>query len=145
MIGSKEQMLFSVSAVRRFMGISERVRVQIKVWWKVVWVWVEGKRPTFISQRVFKQHFIDWRKAKARALQAFQHIDNKSAFTVWNETKNTRYTVQCMPYELVCECDDYSNQKRFIGIACCKHSYAVLNVLGFNSLRHYIEAASHGA
>jgi SWIM zinc finger len=133
-------LLYSVAAVRRMLGLADDVAVQIREFFKVIWVWVKGKRPTFISKYAFKVHFVDRRKAAARALTVTPNLFLSHIFTVRNETKATTYKVNVQIGGILCECDDFSNQAQFFGKACCKHAYAVLNHLGFASLADYIAA-----
>lgn len=133
-------LIYSVAAVRRLLGLAHDVEVQIREFFKVIWVWVPGCRPTFISKAVFKAHFVEWRKAAAHALAVTSNAFQPSVFVVRNETKNSAYQVQCFPGGLLCKCDDFKNQAQFFGKACCKHGYAVLGHLGFDSLQHYISA-----
>ncbi len=130
--------LYSASAAKRIMGTEARVRVQ--VWAKVILVAVEGFRPRFVSKQVFKQHFVNRRKQEARALEA--HQINHYTFTVINEAKGSRYDVSAVAGRVFCSCEDYKNQLDFFGKAACKHSYAVLNYLGYDSLADYIKATA---
>ena len=132
-------LLYSVSAVRRILGLSALVPVEIHEFASVIWVWVKGRRPTFISKAAFKVHFIEHRKAQARALLVTRHLYDQNFFNVRNEAKNSVYTVEAQAKTLLCQCEDYRNQIQFLGQACCKHGYAVLNYLGFSSLRDYID------
>jgi hypothetical protein len=141
---TRENLVFSISAARRLLGVAQDVSIQICEFFKVVWVWVKGNRPTFISKKAFKQHFVDRRRAAARALTATQWINQPTYFTVRNESKNSTYQLEAFPDRIECPCDDYKNQIQFIGRGCCKHGYAVLNTLGFSSLAHYVEAMKPG-
>ena len=132
--------LYSAAAVRRMLGLSKSAQVTIREFFKVVWVWVKGQRPTFISKRLFKQHFAEWRKAQSRALQVTQRLDRTNAYTVRNGSKGTTYPLETRPDGVFCTCDDFNNQLEFWGRGCCKHGYAVLAHLGFGSLRDYMTA-----
>jgi hypothetical protein len=138
---TRENLIYSASAAARILGIIYgHSRIVVREWCAVIWVWVPGHRPRFMSKAAFKRHFVERRKAAARALRVTQHIMNPTAFTVRNEAKGSTYTVQTVPAGLVCQCEDYRNQVQFLGHGCCKHSYAVLNHLGFNSLSSYLSA-----
>ncbi|MBW4553271.1 MAG: hypothetical protein KME35_19485 [Aphanocapsa sp. GSE-SYN-MK-11-07L] len=138
---TRENLIYSASAAARILGIIYgQSRIVVREWFSVIWVWVPGHRPRFMSKAVFKHHFVERRKAAARALRVTQHIMNPTAFTVRNEDKGSTYTVQTIPTGLVCECEDYCNQVQFLGQGCCKHNYAVLNHLGFKSLSSYLNA-----
>lgn len=137
---TSSNILYSVAAVRRILGVSRSVKVEIREFFKVVWVWVKGQRPTFISKQIFKQHFAEWRKAQSRALTVTSWLDKAHTFTVRNETRNTFYVVETRSNGVFCTCEDFNNQLEFLGKGCCKHGYAVLTHLGFGSLRDYMTA-----
>lgn len=132
--------LYSASAVRRLLGLSYSAQIQLKEFAKVIWVWVKGQRPTFVSKRLFKQHFVEWRKAQARGLKVTERLDMAHHFTVRNLRKDTAYVVEARADGLFCTCDDLNNQLEFFGRGCCKHGYAVLAQLGFGSLSEYLTA-----
>jgi hypothetical protein len=139
---TRENLVYSASAAARILGIVHgHSPIVVREWFSVIWVWVPGYRPRFLSKAAFKRHFVERRKAAARALLVTQRImDDDAAFTVRNEAKDSTYTVQKVPSGLICDCEDYRNQVQFLGRGCCKHSYAVLNHLGFNSLSSYLNA-----
>lgn len=132
--------LYSAAAVRRMLGLSKSAQVTIREFFRVVWVWVKGQRPTFISKRLFKQHFAEWRKAQSRPLIVTPWLDKARTLTVRNESRNTAYVVETRSDGVFCTCDDFNNQLEFWGRGCCKHGYAVLAHLGFGSLRDYMTA-----
>jgi len=133
--------LYSVSAVKRLLGLGDRIAVKIQEFAKVIWVWVKGKRPTFISKKAFKQHFVDRRKAQARGLIVTRNAYESCCYSVRNEAKDTIYKVILGGTAIACECEDYKNQAEFFGRGVCKHGYAVLAQLGYSSLKDYIMLA----
>jgi hypothetical protein len=135
-------LVYSASAVRRMLGSKFPV-VRIEKWWKVCLVIFQGCRPRFMSKAAFLKHFVEWRKAQARALQVTKNLFISGAYTVRNPEKNSSYKVQAFGGGLICECEDYSNQSKFFGKACCKHGYALIHHLGFEYLSDYISA--HGS
>jgi hypothetical protein len=135
---TSSNILYSVSSVKRLLGLGDRILVKIQEFAKVVWVWVQGKRPTFISKKAFKQHFVDRRKAQAKGLTVTRNGFNSSAYSVRNEARNTSYKVILGNSAIACECEDYRNQTEFFGRGVCKHGYAVLAQLGYSSLKDYL-------
>ena len=134
-----QNLLYSVAAARRILGIYyPEIKVVIQVWAKVILVISDGRRPRFISKRVFRQHFVDRRKQEARALEV--HQVNRHTFTVVNEAKGSHYEVSAIAGRVFCSCKDYKNQLNFFGKAACKHSYAVLAQFGYANLSDYIAA-----
>lgn len=131
-------LVYSAAAVYRLVGNAFPV-VRVEKWWKVVLVVFKGCRARFMSRRAFLEHFVLWRKAQAKALQVIRHPDFSYSFNVKNEAKGSSYQVQIHVGGLVCNCEDFQNQSQFFGRACCKHGYAVLSFLGYETLGDYIE------
>lgn len=76
------------------------------------------------------------RKERSRALMVTQHLTNANSFTVRNETKDSYYRLELSDKSLTCECQDYQNLRDKLGDkVCCKHGYAVLNLLGHATLK----------
>lgn len=135
-----KNLVYSASAVRRILKIAMETQIVIREWDSVIWVWVKGKRPTFISKSAFKKHFVEWRKAQAEGLSIRRSSLIRSRFEVSNEKKDTTYSVIACTDGVLCECEDFKNQVGYLdlGKGCCKHGYAVLNYLGFSSLGGYL-------
>lgn len=131
-------LVYSAAAVRRMIGDRFPV-VRVEKWWKVCLVVFRGCRPRFMSRQAFLKHFVEWRKAQARALRVTRHLGSPHCFSVRNESKGSVYEVQTFIGGLSCSCEDFQNQIQFFGRACCKHGYAVLGHLGFETLSGYIE------
>jgi len=141
MIRSSEQLLYSRSAAARVLGVPvEQIR-RVEVWVHVVLV-VPHKgyrlRPRFVSKRVFKEHFVQFRREAARELLVV--AQHGSEFTVLNPSNDHQYKVVVGTSNVKCSCEDYHNQLRFLGRGCCKHSYRVLFHLGFKSLAEYVNS-----
>jgi hypothetical protein len=142
---NSQNFVFSKAAAARILGVPVWAIVGFQKWWRVCWVWVKGKRPTFISLKAFKEHFVNWRKEQARcrrqplrgSLCVSRVKDNH--YRVVNPKKNSVYSVWLFQDGLDCECEDYRNQVLILGKACCKHCYATLQWLRFDSLTEYIE------
>jgi len=132
-------LLYSKSALARMEGVNVEDVLRLEVWAAVVFVAIRARRPRFYSKKAFKAHFVQWRQAQARSLTATQNVFNPNIFYVRNETKRTAYTVNFFTGGVTCECEDWQNQSKFLGMACCKHIYSALNQLGFSSFRAYIE------
>jgi hypothetical protein len=134
-------LVYSASAVRRLLGLSAFAPIEMHLFAEVVWVWVKGHRPTFISKAAFQAHFIERRQALAQYLAVTRNSNNHNLFTVRNPSKQSVYRVQLQFDALICQCQDYENQVQFLGQGCCKHGYAVLQYLGLDSLQKSLDAA----
>ena len=134
-----QNLIYSKSAAARILQVDYLEIENLEIWNKVILVKVREQRPTFISKKTFKQHFAEWRRTKAKALQATPHLYNQDLFTVHNPYKDTRYQVSVHSQELICNCEDWSNQKEYLGKACCKHCYSVLNYLNYSTLKEYLD------
>jgi hypothetical protein len=145
MITSASQLLYSASAVRRMFRIASGVAVVVKEWAFVVWIWVKGQRPRFISKKAFKAHFVAFRRQQSQGLQVTKQLLESQRYTVRNLVKESVYEVYLYPDRISCSCDDFSNQVAFLGRGCCKHGYAVLSHCGFGSLAEYVAAQPQAA
>ena len=135
-----QNLLYSKSAIARMEGIEPQDVLRLEVWANCIFVIIRGRRPRFYSKTAFKIHFVEWRRAAARALSATRNVFNPLIWYVRNETKGTAYRVQTFRGGAICECEDFKNQSQFFGRACCKHMYSVLFQLGHGSLSEYIAA-----
>jgi hypothetical protein len=134
-----QNLIYSIAAAARILKIEKEEIKSLEIWQKVVLVKIHNQKAKFISRQEFCQHFADWRKSNSQNLKATPHEHNQELFSVSNPDKNVRYQVSLRPQELICNCQDWSNQKEYLGKACCKHCYSVLNYLNYESLKEYIE------
>lgn len=131
-------MVYSAAAVRRLLGLGPATPVQMQEFAQVIWVWVKGQRPTFISKKALKAHFVQHRQREAAQLRVSDWLRNPGQFTVTNGISGSRHQVTTWRDRLECSCEDYHWQVQYFGRGCCKHGYAVLQYLGFESLRDYL-------
>lgn len=133
-------LIYSAAAVRRLLGLAANALVVVREWFSVVWVWVAGRSPRFMSKKKFLQHFADHRRNESKGLVVSKVVNFDNIFSVQNLLKNSFYQVYKTVDKVVCCCDDYRNQDTFLEgkKRCCKHGYAVLNYLGFQSLGDYL-------
>ena len=137
-----QNLIYSKAAAARMLNLDYTLIKDIEIWDKVVLIKVQDQRAKFISKKNFRQHFVDWRKARSYGLETTPDIYNEELFTVLNPHKNTSYQVSLQVKGLICNCEDWANQKELLGKACCKHCYSVLNYLNYSSLKEYIEKFS---
>ena len=134
-----DDLLYSTSAAARILGINYQDIQKLEVTHDGILVKVMGKRLMIISKDIFKQHFVDWRKSRIDELIAVQDAKIPSAWDVYNPHKETWHRLHCYSNQITCTCEDWENQKRLLPMACCKHTYKVLEILGFGSLRDYLD------
>ncbi len=135
-MAARSQLLYSAAAIRRLLDLPASASVQIKEFGQVLWVWVKGKRPTFISKADLKQHFVQHRQAEAQNLAVVDWLRTPERYTVKGQSGKD-YLVTCANTDLSCNCADYQRQISTFGRGCCKHGYAVLHHLGYDSLQAY--------
>lgn len=129
--------LYSKAAIARILNVAVSKIKGFQKWWRVCWVWIEGQRPRFFPLSIFKQHFVAHRQEQARKIYVAQVREEQ--YRAVNPQKGTAY--DCYTYQegIDCTCEDYSNQIKLFNKGCCKHGYAVLKYLGFDSLAEYME------
>jgi hypothetical protein len=80
---------------------------------------------------------VEHRKAQAEDLEVTDWLRDPPRFTVTNPETESHHLVTCLPDRVVCNCEDYHWQIEFFGRGCCKHGYAALAYLGYDSLGDY--------
>jgi hypothetical protein len=141
-MATRSTFVYSAAAIRRLLDLPASVPVQMREFFKVIWVWVKGDRPTFISKADLKRHFVERRQADAQSLIVTDWLREPPRYTVMNPVTGSTHIVSEHRDRLDCDCEDYHWQQQFIGRGCCKHGYAVLHHLGFDSLSDFIAANS---
>lgn len=136
-MAARSQLLYSAAAIRRLLNLPTSTTVQIREFGQVLWVWVKGQRPTFISKADLKQHFVERRQEDAKQLTVIDWRRTPERYTVSSQNGDKDYLVSCSHRELACTCTDYQRQLATFGRGCCKHGYAVLRHLGYSSLQAY--------
>lgn len=132
---NRNNIVYSIAAAQRILNIKTGL-YQVQEWTHVVWV--HGKNfCRFISKKLFKKHFADRRRAEAQNIDLLIDSQDDRHFTAMGS--NGVYQIHTHDVGIKCTCEDYKNQIRIIGKGVCKHGYAVLNHLGFDSLADYLE------
>lgn len=126
------QLLFNVSSTRRILGLAPSTQVKIQVWDKVIWVWVKGQRPTFVSKKKYFAEFARFRKEGGEKVKVY--------FANGFKAQGAKETYNLHPQDtfIDCNCMDMQQQKEVWGRGCCKHGYALLEMFGYKSLQDYV-------
>lgn len=133
-------LLYGKSAIARLMGYAAQEIRTIKVWSeKKVQVVLEGKGSRFLSRQKLDDHFHTWRWEQGKELSV--RSNGHESWLVVNSAKHSHYLVEARDEGLFCTCDDFNNQLDiFNGRGRCKHVCAVLQSMGFGSVREYMKA-----
>jgi hypothetical protein len=133
----KTDILYNLSNASRALGVALKSIKKLAVWWKVVWVYVEGQRPRIVSKKLFFQAFIAARKAAAQGAKV-EPLPLVGGVRVTSKNSNQSHFLKTTQKALICDCQDYQSQVKTFGKGCCKHGYAYLSTLGFKSLSDYV-------
>ena len=155
---SQDNYIYSKSALARVLNINPKLIVRLEAWASVVFVVIKGKRPTFISKKVFKKEFIDFRKRNSELIKITPHAVSQTLFLGQSKPKKSKdeqpklhkleiFTTYDNLIKSRCDCEDYKNlkERRFylnrelgkIDLKC-KHQLALESFLG-GSLTDYIQ------
>lgn len=143
--------IYSKSALARALKINTSKIVRFEVWDKVIFCIIKGQRPTFISKKVFKQEFSEFRQVNSKLVSIIPHAVSDKLFLAQSEGKKEQHNLEIYEtYDKLiksrCNCEDYKNQleMRFylkveLGTSDpkCKHQIALESFLGGN-LKDYI-------
>lgn len=95
----------------------------------------DGSQEYIPNSKIFTA-FVNKRRDRASTLIICEILE-QAEYLVKNSHKGTLYTVYLEHHDLRCQCPDYHNQMAVLGKGCCKHGYAVLFYLGYDSLKEY--------
>lgn len=143
--------IYSKSALARALKININSITRLEVWASVVFVIIKGQRPRFVSKKVFRQEFANFRKRNSKLVSIIPHAISDKLFLAQSEGKKDQYNLEIYEtYDKLiksrCNCEDYKNQleMRFylkveLGTSDpkCKHQIALESFLG-GSLKDYI-------
>lgn len=140
-----EDYIYSKAAVARMLNVAQGAVTRLEKWplnsfdrCSILFVIVKGKRPRFWKKLDFLCHFADWRRSQSKELLVDRLMPN--VFAAINEKKGSKYVVTIKPDSIICTCEDYKNQVKFLPKAgVCKHGYAVLKSLGISKFSEYIK------
>lgn len=138
-----DRLLYTASATARILQVTTDDIETVTAGDEGCQVSLRGKAGTIeIPRADYIRQFVADRQARSQSLSATQHIDDKTVWTVWNESNDNRYTVTVTRDFVHCDCPDWQNQQEAFGHVkvCCKHGYAVLRQLGFGTLKDYLKA-----
>lgn len=134
-----KEIVYTASAARRILG-EFLAPIQVVKFWRSVWVWVKGHRPRFMSKAAFKNEFVRFRSFAAKSISVTKNLFDSNKFSVRSESRDRLYELEATDSGLTCSCRDHRDQIAAFGRGACKHGYAVLGILGFNSLKDYINS-----
>ena len=132
---TRNNLVYSIAAAQRILGIKTGL-YQVEEWAFVVWV--RGKNfCKFVSKKLFKKHFADRRRVEAQNIDLI--IDDQDASHYTALGSSGFHHLHTHDQGVNCTCEDFKNQVHILKRGICKHGYAVLNHLGFDSLSDYLE------
>ena len=134
---TRSNIIYSIAAAQRILNIKSGL-YDVQEWAFVVWV--RGKNfCKFVSKKLFKKHFADFRKKQAEKVNLVVNPNNSKEFNAAGSAGT--YTLNAEDKAIKCTCEDFRNQVFILKTkhSTCKHGYAVLSHLGFKSLSDYIE------
>jgi len=149
---STNNYIYSKSALARVLGINPKLIVRLEVWASVVFVVIKGKRPTFVSKKVFKQEFINFRNNGYKLVTITPQAVSETWFLSKSKDSKDQHKLEIFTthdnlIKSRCDCEDYKNlkERRFylnrelgkIDLKC-KHQLALESFLG-GSLSDYIK------
>jgi hypothetical protein len=133
----KTDLMFNLSNASRALNVALKSIKKLSVWFKVVWIHIEGRRPTIVSKKLFFNAFVATRKAASQGAKV-EKLPLAGGVRVTCEGSQDPHFVKTTQKALVCDCQDYRNQVQTFGRGCCKHGYAYLATLGFKSLSDFV-------
>ena len=118
------RIIINKSAAARVLNVAVKLVQEVREFANVVWVWIKGQRPRFVSKAAFVRQFHTFRRLGSTGcfVLAVSRTDHGSFWSVQGSsgihTVNTSYDT----HEIRCSCDDFQHHGSF-----CKHIHAVID------------------
>jgi hypothetical protein len=136
---TKSNLIYSIAAAARILGkkIFEVRHMPFVV--LVRGLLANGQKfCRFVSKQAFRDHFANRRKEEAKKIDIMVDPHNQNQFSAISNQSSSIYKLEAQADRITCTCEDYRNQRNILKGGICKHGYAVLFHLGFNSLSDYL-------
>jgi predicted nucleic acid-binding Zn finger protein len=128
--------IYSITAAIKILGRKDILKLE--VWARVIFVKFANGQGRFVSKNLFWIEFHRSRKERAKDLTV-EYYD-RDLYQVSSQSQIDPYFVS-LGDDIQCECADFANQvKAKFRYPICKHAWALLNHLNFNSLSAYIQS-----
>ena len=128
--------IYSITAAIKILG--RRDICKLEIWAKVIFIKFNNGQARFVAKKDFWIEFHRSRKERAKKLTVSYY--GNDLYQVSSQSRLDPYFVS-LGDNIQCECADYAEQvKAKFRHPICKHGWALLNHLGFNSLSAYIQS-----
>jgi predicted nucleic acid-binding Zn finger protein len=128
--------IYSITGAKQILRRKDICKVE--VWAHVIFIKFNSGQGRFVSKNLFWIEFHRSRKERAKDLIVGYY--GRDLYQVSSQSKLEPYFVS-LGDDIQCECADFANQvKAKFRYPICKHAWALLNHLNFNSLSAYIQS-----
>lgn len=128
--------IYSITAAIKILGRKDICKLEI--WARVIFIKFSNGQTRFMAKKDFWIEFHRSRKERAKDLTVGYY--GRDLYQVSSQSQIDPYFVS-VGDDIQCECEDFANQvKSKFKHPICKHGWALLNHLGFNSLSAYIQS-----
>ena len=128
--------IYSITAAIKILKRKDICKLEI--WAKIIFVKFTNGQARFVAKKDFWIEFHRSRKIRAKDLTVSYY--GNDLYQVSSQSRLDPYFVS-LGDNIQCECADYAEQvKAKFRHPICKHGWALLNHLGFNSLSAYIQS-----
>lgn len=142
----RNALIYTKEAIARVLGVTTNRIGRMMVWAIGFWIWIKGRRPRLYKKSLFEMDFVTFRRDSSQAYTV-KYIPNpykdapneyyvthrgdpQKSYRVTDTTTNSG-TSRLM----LCQCEDFKAMSQVIKAPVCKHGYALLSYLGYQSLK----------
>lgn len=142
----REALIYTKESIARVLGVTVNRIGRMWVWAIGFWIWIKGRRPRLYKKSLFEMDFVNFRRngSKGYTVQILANpyknapteyyvkstSDPDRAYRVTDTT-----TKDGASRLMLCQCEDYKKMAEAYKAPVCKHGYALLNHLGYQSLK----------
>lgn len=142
----REALIYTKESIARVLGVTVNRIGRMWVWAIGFWIWIKGRRPRLYKKSLFELDFVNFRRNGSKSY-SIKLIPNpfkgqpaeyyarniKDPKRVYKVTDTT--TKDGTSRLMQCQCEDFKKMAEAYKAPVCKHGYALLNHLGYQSLK----------
>ena len=148
----REALIYTKESIARVLGVTVNRIGRMWVWAIGFWIWIKGRRPRLYKKSLFELDFVNFRRNGSKAYTVRYRNNyrpsNRGTLNEYQVTSKTdaskSYTVSSEVVGVTavfkCECSDFAKMSEAYKAPACKHIYALLSYMGYQSLKEAVEA-----
>jgi hypothetical protein len=143
----RNALVYTKESIARVLGVTVKAIGRMMVWAIGFWVWIRGRRPRLYKKSLFEMDFLTFRRNSSKAysvkpipkiydhnLQEYYVTHDGNPKKVYKITDSYVKLATRTSRLFLCQCEDFKKMLEAYKAPVCKHGYALLSYLGYQTL-----------